>query len=240
MPSFPCDNSDDFIPDEMYDSVRNTIEEKTNELGRYLTKEEIEACFLEEGFDPPNNCYEDAYGDDKGEEGYVRIKFEARPNQPDEDKLGNSNQDQASTPQTSFEEVDSILNRAFVRRQIHMEKLLKDKNLKTRSKKKQTNQTDAPIKISHESSKDSEHQSIAATPTQLNSIEELMALHGITRRMAEYFAGAQRIAQEHGITATLAPQKKDHSTPPKTRFIFLSGKTHADSEQKPTDQHQTK
>jgi hypothetical protein len=300
MPSFPCDNSDDFVPDEMYDAVRlgirtqrqklgrplteeemapiyemygvepprecysggryyvdygfnmeefeeeiydevrDKIESKTKELGRYLTEEEIKGCFIAEGIEPPLNCYEDAYGDDKGEEGYVRIKFEAKPNQPDEDKLGNSNQDQASTPQTSFEEVDSILNRAFVRRQIHMEKLLKEKNLKTRSKKKQTNQTDAPIKISHESSKDSEHQSIAATPTQPNSIEELMALHGITRRMAEYFAGAQRIAQEHGITATLAPQKRDHSTPPKTRFIFLAGKTQTDSEQKPTDQQQTK
>ena len=108
MPGFPCDNSGgDFIPDEMYDSVRYTIELKTKELGRYLTKEEVEACFLEDGFDPPDNCYEDAYGDDEGEEGYVRIKFEAKTNQPDEDKLVASNQEQTTTQQNSNEELSN-------------------------------------------------------------------------------------------------------------------------------------
>ena len=103
---FPCDNSGgDFIPDEMYDSVRYTIELKTKELGRYLTKEKVEACFLEDGFDPPDNCYEDAYGDDEGEEGYVRIKFEAKTNQPDEDKLVASNQEQTTTQQNSTDEL---------------------------------------------------------------------------------------------------------------------------------------
>jgi hypothetical protein len=107
MPGFPCDNSGgDFIPDEMYDSVRYTIELKTKELGRYLTKEEVEACFLEDGFDPPDNCYKDAYGDDEGEEGYVRIKFEPKLNQPDDDdKLGNLNQEQISTQQNSTDEL---------------------------------------------------------------------------------------------------------------------------------------
>ena len=102
-----------------------------------------------------------------------------------------------------------------------MEKLLKEKNLKTRRKKKQANQTDDPTKIEHESNKDTEDQTITATPNQPNSIEELMALHGITRRMAEYFAGAQRIAQKHGVTATLIPQKRVPSTTTKTRFVFL-------------------
>ena len=215
MPGFPCDNSgDDFIPDEMYDGVRDTIrtqrqklgrplteeeiaeiyitegleppgecysegrtyvdygfnmeefeeeiyhevrgkiESKTKELGRYLTEEEIEGCFIAEGIEPPLNCYEDAYGDDEGEEGYVRIKFEPKTNQPgDDDKLGNLNQEKISTQQ--------------------------------------------------------------------NSSEKLTDSQDLSPRMAEYWKLAQQTAQKYGVTATLIPQKRVPSTTTKTRFIFL-------------------
>ena len=57
MPSFPCDNADDFVPDEMYDIVRDEIEKKRRELGRDLTQDEIDKCYTDEGFDPPTEWY---------------------------------------------------------------------------------------------------------------------------------------------------------------------------------------
>jgi hypothetical protein len=57
MPSFPCDNTGDFIPDEMYDIVRYCIEEKRRELGRDLTQDEIDKCYTDEGFEPPTESY---------------------------------------------------------------------------------------------------------------------------------------------------------------------------------------
>jgi hypothetical protein len=238
--------------EEIYDEVRGKVESKTKELGRYLTEEELEGCFIAEGIEPPLNCYEDAYGDDEGEEGYVRIKFEPKTNQPDEDKLGNSNQEQASTPQTSFEEDDSILNRAFVRRYIHTEKLLKEKNLKTRRKKKQANQTDAPIKINHESSKNTENQTIEVSPNHAEenesedssqsetikvpfSEEALRELEADSPLAAEYWRGLQAIAQEHGINSTFTIRKKPPSATKKVRFVFLEkGTSPTDSEAKPS------
>ena len=57
MPAFPCDNTEDFVPDEMYDIVRDNIERKKIELGRELTQEEIDKCYTDEGFDPPTETY---------------------------------------------------------------------------------------------------------------------------------------------------------------------------------------
>ena len=58
MPGFPCDNSgDDFIPDEMYDGVRDTIRTQRQKLGRPLTEEEIAEIYITEGLEPPGECY---------------------------------------------------------------------------------------------------------------------------------------------------------------------------------------
>ena len=57
MPSFPCDNTGDFVPDEMYDIVRDEIEKKTQEFGRDLTQDEIDKCYTDEGFEPPTESY---------------------------------------------------------------------------------------------------------------------------------------------------------------------------------------
>lgn len=57
MPSFPCDNTEDIVPDEMYDIVRDEIERKKVKLGRDLTQEEIDKCYTDEGFEPPTESY---------------------------------------------------------------------------------------------------------------------------------------------------------------------------------------
>jgi len=47
-------------------------------------------------------------------------------------------------------------------------------------------------------------------------------LQNLSPKMAEHFKALQKIAQAYGVTATLAPQNKDRSTPTTTRFIFLA------------------
>jgi hypothetical protein len=221
--------------EEIYDGVKDKIECKTKELGRYLTEEEIEACFIAEGIEPPLNCYEDAYGNDEGEEGYVRIKFKDKPNKAEENDSENPSQLQTTPPALWMDEDDSRC-RTIMIKQYHMEKLLKKNKIKAQGEDTLTHQPDAPVKLQSYSTEDTNGQIIAGTQNQPDSIEELMALHGITRRMAEYFAAAQRIAQESGVTATLVPQNKDHSTTPKTRFVFLAEKPQTDYEQNSTKQ----
>jgi hypothetical protein len=57
MPLFPCDNTDDIVPDEMYDSVRDEIETQQKKLGRMLTQEETTAIYEMEGLEPPTQIY---------------------------------------------------------------------------------------------------------------------------------------------------------------------------------------
>jgi hypothetical protein len=57
MPLFPADNTEDIVPDEMYDIVRDNIEMKRRELGRELTQTEIDKCYTEEGLEPPTEHY---------------------------------------------------------------------------------------------------------------------------------------------------------------------------------------
>lgn len=57
MPLFPADNTEDIVPDEMYDMVRYTIEMKKRELGRDLTQDEIDKCYTDEGLEPPTEHY---------------------------------------------------------------------------------------------------------------------------------------------------------------------------------------
>lgn len=176
MPSFPCDNSDDFIPDEMYDSVRDEIETQQKQLGRMLTEEEIAAIYEMEGLEPPAETY------------------------PSRKYVGFDDEDETSDENAATEE-------------------------------------DASPQVLIENQ---DEQTVAQTATQQSSNDQSTDMQDLSPRMAEYWNGLQEIAQKYGATATLAPQKKDHSTTPKTRFIFLAGKTQTDSEQKPTDQQQTK
>ncbi|MEN9469326.1 MAG: hypothetical protein RL630_1059 [Verrucomicrobiota bacterium] len=74
------------------------------------------------------------------------------------------------------------------------------------------------------------------TTTQQNSEDESPNLETMSSRMAEYWNLGQQAAQKFGVTATLIPQNKDHSTTPKTRFVFLAGRPQTESEQNPIDQ----
>jgi hypothetical protein len=57
MPLFPCDNTDDIVPDEMYDSVRHEMRKLQKKLGRSLTEEEIAEIYNDEGLEPPTETY---------------------------------------------------------------------------------------------------------------------------------------------------------------------------------------
>ncbi|MEN9469325.1 MAG: hypothetical protein RL630_1058 [Verrucomicrobiota bacterium] len=227
MPSFPCDNSDDFVPDEMYDSVRDEIrtqrqklgrplteeeiaeiyiteglepprevycggrtyvdygfnmeefeeeiydgvrdkiKSKTKEFGRYLTKEEIKACFIAEGIEPPLNCYEDAYGDGE-EEGYASMQIDEKPLRAEENESEDSSQSEA-------------------------------------------------IKVPF-------------------SEEALREVEAVSPRAAEYWRGLQAISQKHGINSTFTIRKKPPSDTKKVRFVFLEkGSSPTDSEAKPSE-----
>lgn len=176
MPSFPCDNSGDFIPDEMYDSVRLEIETQQKQLGRMLTEEEIAAIYEMDGLEPPGETYPSRnYGD-----------FD----EDDETSDESTGTEEDASPQVLIENQDE--------------------------------------------------QTVAQTITQQNSENESEDIENLSPRAAEYFRILQQISQKSGVTATLAPQKRDHSTTTKTRFVFMAGQPQTDSEQKPTDQQQTK
>jgi hypothetical protein len=172
MPSFPCDNADDFIPDEMYDSVRHEMRELQKKLGRSLTEEEIAEIYNDEGLEPPREVYRNGRT-------YVDYGFDME--ELEEEAVAKANTDEAPIDETK-------------------------------------------------------EQAVAPITTQQNSENELTDIETLSPRMAEYWKGCQTIAQEFGAIATLVPQNKDHSTTPKTRFVFLAGKPQTDYEQNSTKQ----
>ena len=172
MPSFPCDNADDFIPDEMYDSVRDEIRTLRQKLGRSLTEEEIAEIYINEGLEPPREAYRNGMT-------YVDYGFDME--ELEEEAVAEANTDEAPIDETK-------------------------------------------------------EQAVAPITTQQNSENELTDIETLSPRAAEYFRILKEISQKSGVTATLVPQNKDHSTTQKTRYVFLAGKPQSDSDQNSTKQ----
>lgn len=57
MPSFPCDNTDDVFPYEIYEGILSIIPKEEKKLGRKLTDKEIDQMCDLFGVDPNPDLY---------------------------------------------------------------------------------------------------------------------------------------------------------------------------------------
>ena len=57
MPSFPCDNTDDVFPYEIYEGILSIIPKEEKQLGRKLTDKEIDEMCISFGVDPNPDLY---------------------------------------------------------------------------------------------------------------------------------------------------------------------------------------
>jgi len=63
MPSFPCDNADDFVLQENLEIIFDEIEQKQKKLGRQLTQPEMNQIYKLLGVEPPGEIYTGGHAD---------------------------------------------------------------------------------------------------------------------------------------------------------------------------------
>ena len=227
MPGFPCDNSgDDFIPDEMYDGVRDTIRTQRQKLGRPLTEEEIAEIYITEGLEPPGECYSE--GRTYVDYGFNMEEFEEEIYDEVRDKIKSKTKEFGRY--LTEEEIETCFIAEGIEPPLNCYEDAYGDGEEEGYASMQIEEK--PLRPKENESEDSSQSETIKVPFSEEALRELEANSPLA---AEYWRGLQAIAQEHGINSTFTIRKKPPSATKKVRFVFLEkGTSPTDSEVKPS------